>query len=62
VAAVDLELEAVVVFGCKDPDGDAVAGLVPEQLDVDAVARAVGEFGPPSLWSSCLPPSTRWEV
>ena len=43
--SVDLELEAVVASRVEDADRDAARGLVPEQVDIDSVARAVRQLG-----------------
>src|SRR5215204_3044560 len=44
VAAVDVELEALVRSLVEDADGDHAVGLVPEQVDVDAVACTVRQL------------------
>src|SRR5438128_10718573 len=48
VASVDLELEAAAGARVDDTDSDAARRLVPEQVDVDAVARAVRQLGSPA--------------
>lgn len=43
---LDLELEAVVGSRVEETEGDAVRRLVPEEVDVDAVAGGVRKLGP----------------